>query len=159
MANVRTAPLVLDEAAVRRMNAGRKTIEHRTFLHQRRHRVAQRNQRRAENDRRIARLHLIGQLHRDLRARLIVVEHELQRLAMNAAIRVRRLLELQKRLLLGLAEERAAASERQDDIDFAIRGLRHRNTAEKRGGNKKSANAQSILRIFWRLGALAFRAL
>jgi hypothetical protein len=79
----------------------------------------------------------------------------------NAAVGIGLLLELLERLLLRLAEKGAAAGQRQDDVDLAIGGLRRRKAAEKRGGNKKSANAQSILRTFlafWCFGVSAFLA-
>ena len=66
----------------------------------------------------------------------------LQRLAVNAAVGVRGLLELLERLLLGLAEERAAAGQRQDDVDLAIGGLRRgRRATNKCGGNENNADA------------------
>src|SRR6185437_6777842 len=127
------------------MNAGREAIEQRPLLHQRRHRVAERNQRRAENDRRIAGLDLVGELDRNLRATLVVVKHEFKRLAMNAAIRIRRFLELLKRQLFRLAEEGAAAGQRQDDVDLAIGGLCRSEPTNKCCGDKNDADAQSIL--------------
>jgi hypothetical protein len=90
-----------------------------------------------------------------LRTRLIVVEDELQRLAMNAAVGIGLLLELLERLLLRLAEKGAAAGQRQDDVDLTIGGLRRGETAEKSGGNEKSADAHQSSRIFWRFGAFS----
>ncbi len=52
-----------------------------------------------------------------------------------------------QRLLFGLAEEGAAAGQRQDDIDLPIGGLRRGKSADKRCGNKNDADAQSILPI------------
>ena len=69
------------------------------------------------------------QLHRELRARLVVVIDEADRLAMMPPARLNRLLELQ-RLLLLLAEEGTAAGESKDDMDVVGR-LRLRREAER----------------------------
>jgi hypothetical protein len=78
------------------------------------------------------------------------MKHEFQRLAMNAAVGIRRLLELLERLLFRLAEKRAAARERQDNVDLAIGGVRCGETASQYNGNKSSADAHQSSRDFWR---------
>ena len=79
------------------------------FCHQQRHRIADRDQRRSQQDRWFGGDHAIGELNPDLRVALVVIEDEMHGLALNAAGLVDHWLGELHRLLLRLAEERGAA--------------------------------------------------
>src|SRR5258706_489167 len=78
----------------------------------------------AQHHRRLGGEYLVGELHRELRAGLVVVENQMQRPAADAAVLVHVFLAELQGLLLRLAEERRIAGERQDDVDVvAVRRL------------------------------------
>ena len=122
----------IGETAGLGVNTGRETVHHRAvILEQRRDRVAHRHHRGHEHHRRLAGQDVVGELHRGLRIGLIVVIDEFKRTALDAAVLVDGLLELIERLPLGRAEERAAARQRLDDVDF-VRRLRLRRQGSQR---------------------------
>ena len=106
-----------------RINAGREAVHDRAVLHQRHHGAAARSERRSYQNRRFCSDHVIGELNRGLRIRLVVVDDEMHALAVDAPGFIDcRLNELQ-RLLLFPAEESPAAGQPQNHIDvISLRG-------------------------------------
>jgi len=91
------------------MNAGRRAVLHELTLHER---ITAKHGAVRPGPIRMAgpfRQHLVDQLHRDLRVRLIVVELDVNRTAFDAAVLVHADFEPLQRILLRLAEERAEA--------------------------------------------------
>lgn len=121
------------------MNARRQTIIERSFLEQRRNRIAHCDNAGSEHHRRLFRKNPVDNLHCRLRACLIVMEIELDGLAAGAAFLIDRCLEDLKRLLFTLSQERRSTCQRQNDVYFvwlngagARRGDR-RGTSQDRG--------------------------
>jgi hypothetical protein len=113
------------------MNAGRQAIVERALLEQRRHGAAHRHDAGAEHHGGLLGQDAVGDLYRRLRAGLVVVEDELERLAVDAAFLVGELLEQLQRLLLALAEEGGAARQRQDDVDLVRIGRARAEQSER----------------------------
>ncbi len=81
-------------------NARREAVHDRPLLDERRHRIAQSGDGRAEDHCRVRGDYLIGQLHGNLRARLIIMHDRIDLLAVDAAVLVDHLLLQLERLLL-----------------------------------------------------------
>src|SRR5690242_14774575 len=125
------------------MNAGREAILDRAAcLHERTHRAAHRDDGGAEQHGRVLRQYFVGELYGDLRTRLVVVEDEMNGLA-DAARGVRDLFGELQRLLLALAEERAAAGQGHDDLDIEIvGGARRPGGRQGEGGGEGGAELE-----------------
>jgi hypothetical protein len=120
-----------DETAGNGVDAGGEAIHHRPVLHERRHGIAHRDEVGTDLHGRMLGNHLVCQLHRGLRTRLIIMEDEFERTALDSAILVDPFLGELQRLLLGCAEERSAPGQRQDGVDLI--GLRrHGRSGQKR---------------------------
>ena len=91
------------------------------LLDQRHHGLAQRGQRRTEDQRHLARGQLREQLDRDLGIGLVVLDRELDRASLDPAAGVHHGLERAQRVGFLRSEERRAAGQRKDDVDLVRR--------------------------------------
>ena len=100
------------------MHAGRQAVIERASHQQRRVGVAHGDKAGADHHRGLLGNHGVGELYGRLRARLVVVIDKFDVAAGDAAFLVGQRLERFQRLLLALAEKRAAARQRHDNVDF-----------------------------------------
>jgi hypothetical protein len=108
------------------MTGVRQTVEQRTvLLDERSDRGTPIRRRRTEDDRYVLCDQALRELERGLRIRLIV-DDERERPAADAAGLIDVRLKRFERLLIGLSDERGAAGERQNHVDFIRIGSAHR---------------------------------
>ena len=129
-------------AAVLGPHARREAVMHRPVLHERRHRVADARDGRAEHHRRMVGDDLGGELHRRLRTGLVVVKDEADRLAVKPAFAIDDFFGLLDVLLLRRAQKRAAARERHHNVERGgIVGGVGRAAGHERHGQSATSNS------------------
>ena len=115
------------------MDRRRQAILHRAVGHERRHGETHADEARSHDHGRLVAEQAAGELHRDLRLALVVMEHELQIFAADAAGLIDLLLQHRERVLLTLTDERRVAGQRQHDVDVvASGGTRGRRRRERK---------------------------